>query len=67
VLLENEAARFALVSVNGEVSRYKVGDVLGDGTKLLEIGEQSLRVSEGGSERDIFLYHQQPQTSDQKL
>jgi hypothetical protein len=56
VLLEAGSARLALVSEGGEVRRYQEGEMLGDGTQLLAIGEQSLRISQAGNERDVYLY-----------
>jgi hypothetical protein len=56
VLLEAGSARLALVAEGGKVNRYQEGAVFGDGTQLLAIGEQSLRISRAGSERDVHLY-----------
>jgi hypothetical protein len=55
-LEEGEANRYALVSEAGKVNKYKVGDVFADGTTLLAVGEQSLRVVQTGEEKDVFLY-----------
>jgi len=57
VLLEGEEAdRFALVAEAGAVNRYKVGEAFKDGTRLLAVEEQSVRVASNGQERDIHLY-----------
>ncbi|MEP6162185.1 MAG: hypothetical protein ABJ171_17570 [Halieaceae bacterium] len=59
VLLEEaESDRFALVAEAGRVNKYKVGDAFVDGTTLLAIEVQSLKVSQAGEERDVFLYQQ---------
>ncbi len=55
VLLE-EASQVALVAEAGKVRKYKVGDAFADGTLLLAVSEQSMRVSKAGEERDVYLY-----------
>ncbi len=55
VLLEGPDS-FALVAESGRVKRYRVGEAFGDGTRVLALTEQSMRVSEDGEERSLFLY-----------
>ena len=60
VLLEGaEEDQFALVAEAGRVNKYRVGDAFLDGTTLVRVNEQSMRILKAGKERDVFLYQQQ--------
>lgn len=60
VLLEDSAeAQFALVAEAGRVNKYRVGDAFLDGTTLVDVREQSMRISKAGEEREVFLYQRQ--------
>jgi len=49
--------RMALVAEDGVIKKYAVGQAFHDGTRVLEVGTQSVRVAVEGEERRLRLYY----------